>query len=78
MHTKSYATVASDIEIDPYTELREIRVGGAGHLHIENWDGTEDTIQDILANTLLAYISPKTIFASGTTATKLTLFYGAK
>ncbi len=74
MKTVTYATVAGDITLDPLEGMQLIRVGGAGDLVLVFADGTTDTIVGLVAGELL-YVSPTQITASGSTATKLTLFW---
>ncbi len=74
MKTVTYATVSGDIVLDPKEGMQLIRVGGAGNIVLEYSDGTTDTITTLVAGELL-YVTPTQITASGTTATKLTLFW---
>ncbi len=74
MKTVTYATIASDIDLDPKEGMQLLRIGGAGNIVLHYPDGTTDTITNLLAGERL-YVSPDKIVAAGSTATKVTLHW---
>ena len=70
--SETHATVGADIVIDP--ACRRVRVGGTGNLSVVYANGVTDVITAILDGESLD-ISVIKIVASGTTATKVTIFW---
>lgn len=74
--SKTYATVAADIDIVALGggPARRIRIGGAGNLNVDYGNGVTDIIPALLAGDIVDVAATKILLTS-TTVTNVTIFW---